>query len=131
MGTFNVTVEVAAGPDGPFETLDAVVDTDATFTRVPSSILQRLGVEPVQRREFITPDGNRVERSVGSVVVRIDEESSTTLAVFGESDGKTVLGSVTLATLGLGVDPERQRLIPVLAYLPSIVLAPGAEREAV
>ena len=131
MGTLNVTVEVAAGPDGPFETLDAVVDTDATFTRLPSSILQRLGVEPAQRREFIAPDGSRVERGVGSVVVRIDEESSTTLAVFGESDGKTVLGSVTLATLGLGVDPERQRLIPVLAYLPSIVLAPDAEREAV
>ena len=131
MGTFNVTVEVAAGHEGPFETLDAVVDTGATFTRVPSSILQRLGVEPAQRREFITPDGNRVERGVGSVVVRIDEEASTTLAVFGESDGNTLLGSVTLATLGLGVDPARQRLVPALAYLPGILLAPDTEREAV
>ena len=131
MGTFHQPIELAAGLEGPFETLDAVVDTGATFTRVPSSILQRLGVEPAQRREFITPDGNRVERGVGSVVVRIDEEAATTLAVFGESDGKTVLGSVTLTTLGLGVDPERQRLIPMPAYLPGIVLAPESEREAV
>lgn len=126
MGTFNVTVEVAAGPGRPFEAFDARVDSDATFTRLPSAILRRLGIEPKERREFLTPDGTRVERDVGWLTVRIGEEESTTPTVFGEDDGGAVLGSVTLTTLGLQADPAHQRLIPAPAYLPRIVLAPGA-----
>ena len=126
MGTFNVTIEVAADADGPFEAFDARVDSDATFTRVPSAILRRLGIEPKERREFLTPDGTRVERDVGWLAVRIGEEESTTLTVFGEGDGEPVLGTLTLTSLGLQADPVQQRLVPALAYLPGIVLAPDA-----
>ena len=124
MGTFNVTIEVAAGSEGPFETFDARVDADAAFTRVPSTILHRLGVEPTERRRFVTANGKSVERDVGWAVIRIDEEESTTLTVFGEGDADPVVGMLTLTTLGLQADPVQQRLVPALAYLPGIVLAP-------
>ena len=126
MGTFNVTIEVAARSDGPFEALDARVDSDATFTRAPSALLRRLGIEPRERREFLTANGKRVECDVGWAVLRIGEEECTTLAIFGEDHDGAVLGSVTLTTLGLQADAVQQRLVPAPAYLPGIVLAPGA-----
>ena len=44
MGTFNVTIEVAAGPEGPFEPIDAIVGLGSTlYSFVPSSILQTPG----------------------------------------------------------------------------------------
>ena len=72
MGTFNVTIEVAAGADGPFESMEAMVDTGATFTVAPASILHRLGVEPTRRIRFALADGNRVERDAGWMVIRVD-----------------------------------------------------------
>ncbi len=39
MGTFQHTIELGAGPTGPFETIDALVDTGATYTTVPAVVL--------------------------------------------------------------------------------------------
>ena len=127
MGTFNVTIEVAAGPDGPFESMEAMVDTGATFTVAPASILHRLGVEPTRRIRFISPtaaawNATRVQSWSGSTRNRPLRSPCLARAM------GTVLGSVTLATLGLGVDPERQRLIPAPAYLPGIGWSPTGAR---
>ncbi|MYB41244.1 MAG: hypothetical protein F4X76_03445 [Chloroflexi bacterium] len=127
MGTFNVTVEVAAGPDGPFESMEAMVDTGATFTVAPASTLHRLGVEPTRRIRFALADGSRVERDAGWMVIRVGGIESPSPVVFGEDDGGLVLGSVTLTTLGLHADLVRQQLVPALACLPGIVLAPDRE----
>ena len=51
----------AAGPDGASVTLDALVDTGATYTLAPASVLRRLGVEPIGRQTFLIADGSRVE----------------------------------------------------------------------
>ena len=84
MGTFHQPIELAAGPDGPFETLDALVDTGAMYTLVPSSILQTPGRRTDGAPQVHHADGSRVERDVGWATVRIDEEYATTLVVFGE-----------------------------------------------
>ena len=43
MGTFNVQLEIG-DPDGQrFETVEAMVDSGATFTFIPRSLLERLG----------------------------------------------------------------------------------------
>lgn len=113
MGTFNVTIEVAAGPDGPFEPIDAMVDTGATFTVAPASILQRLGVEVTRRVGFVLADGTRIERDAGWMVVRVDGQEEPSPVVFGEEGAPALLGAVTLEVLLLGVDPVSKRLIPV------------------
>ncbi len=131
MGTFNVSVEVAAGPNGPFEAVELLAGTRAAFSLVPSAVLQCLGVEPAERHGFIAPGGNRVERGVGWGAARIGEECASTPFVFGEGADEPVLGHVTLTGCGLQADPEEDRLIPATFYLPGVVLAPDAEREAV
>ena len=111
MGTFNVTIEVAAGPDGPFE-----------------SMLRRLGVEATGRRTFVKPDGRRVERAVGWPVVRLkgDVREHPSLVVFGEEDDTAVLGDHTLTMIGLEVDRERDEMAPLTAYLPGIRVGSGS-----
>ena len=117
MGTFHVTIEVAAGPEGPFEQMDAMVDTGATFTVAPASALHRLGVEPTRRAGFVLADGSRTERDAGWMVIRVDGQESPSPVVFGDEGAIPLLGAVTLEVLLLGVDPVAQRLVPVDAYM--------------
>ena len=123
MGTFNVTVEVAAGPDGPFERLEALVDTGATYTLAPAPLLRQLGVEPIDRITFIIADGSRMQQEIGEAVIRLDGRQRTTLVVFGDEGANTLLGAYTLEAFSLGVDPRNRRLVPVDGYL--VGLRPG------
>ena len=123
MGTFNVTIEVAAGADGPFESLEALVDTGATYTLAPAPLLRQLGVEPIDRITFIIADGSRMQQEIGEAVIRLDGRQRTTLVVFGDEGANTLLGAYTLEAFSLGVDPRNRRLIPVDGYL--VGLRPG------
>ncbi|MCY4455646.1 MAG: hypothetical protein OXC56_04945 [Chloroflexi bacterium] len=128
MGTFNVTIEVGAGPDGPFEIVDALAGSGQLYSSMPASILGRLGVEPIDRRTFITADGQRVERDIGWPAVRLGshERAHPTLVVFAGEDDEILLGNLTLTMVGLEVDPEREELVPLTAYLPGIRLESGS-----
>ena len=120
MGTFSETFELASGLDGPFETVEAVVDTGATYTVIPAPTLRRLGVEPMERQRFVLADGSRVELELGSAVIRIGERVRTTPVVFGEVGADSLLGAVTLEEFALGVDPLGQELVPVDGYLVGV-----------
>ena len=123
MGTFHQPIELAARPDGPFETMEALVDTGATYTLAPASILRQLGVEPIDRITFIIADGSRMQQEIGEAVIRLDGRQRTTLVVFGDEGANTLLGAYTLEAFSLGVDPRNRRLIPVDGYL--VGLRPG------
>lgn len=113
MGTFHQSIDLVAGPGGPSEALDALVDTGATYTLAPAPILRRLGVQPIGRQTFLIADGGRVEREIGWLLIRIDGEERTTVVVFGDDDDEPLLGAVTLEEFGPGVDPVSRRLAPV------------------
>lgn len=117
MGTFTQRIGVAASRNGPFLELDAVVDTGATYTFVPASLLRRLGVEPDEQREFEIANGTVVRRGVADLAVRLGEGVRYTLVVFGDENARTLLGAVTLETFGLAVDPVHQRLVSVRGLL--------------
>ena len=131
MATFPFTVELAAGPDGPFEELEALVGTLATYTVVPAPTLRRLGVEPIDRLPLILPDGSRREQPLGEARVRIGGRERTTVVVFGDEGGSPLLGAVTLGAFALSIDAASRRLVRVDAHLPGIRVPVGAEREAV
>ena len=117
MGTFHQQIELAAGPEGPFETLDALVDTGATYTLVPASLLRRLGIRPTDSLTFIIADGSRMQQEIGEATVRLDGRERTTLVVFGDEGATVLLGAYTLEAFALGVDPRNRQLIPVDGYL--------------
>ena len=120
MGTFRQRIELGAGTDGPFEAMEALVDTGATYTLAPRSVLERLGVSAVDRQTFVLAQGTRADFDVGVAFIRIDGRTRPSTVVFGEEGADALLGAVTLQELGLGVDPVGRRLVQVRGYLVGI-----------
>jgi clan AA aspartic protease len=114
-----VNIEVGDPAGQRYETVEALVDTGATYTTVPAPILARLGVIPHVRDAFLLADGRRVDRDIGRAWVRVDGRTELTLVVFGEADAPSLLGAYTLEGLRLAADPVGRRLIPV----PGLLLA--------
>ena len=65
VGTFSVNIEIGNTEGTSFETLEALVDTGASFSWVPRDLLERLGVEAIDLWEFETADGRIIQRDVG------------------------------------------------------------------
>ena len=116
MGTFSVTIEVGDPQGQRYETVEALVDTGATYTVLPATLLQRLRVEPIERQQFEIADDRVVEYEIGETWIRLDGRRRMNVVVFGES-GHAVLGAFTLEAFGLAVDPVRKRLIRVPGLL--------------
>ena len=117
MGTFAASVEIGDLQGRRFQPLETLVDTGATYTRVPRTILEHLGVTPQERWPFRIADERRVEYEVGQAQVRIEGRTRYTVVVFGEPGSSGLLGAVTLEEFGLGVDPINRRLVPIPALL--------------
>lgn len=117
MGTFRYRIEVGADRAGPFIPLDAVVDTGATYSQIPRSIAQALGISPMVHRDFTTADGRTVTREIAEVLIRLDGQVRSTLCVIGEADTPALLGAYTLEGFGLTADPVNRRLVETTLYL--------------
>src|SRR3989337_2090881 len=113
MGTFNITLAVGTPDRSSFRELEALVDTGATFSWVPESILRDLGHKPVRSEEFETADGRVLSRGVGEVPVRLDGKVLTTQCVFADEGRDPGLRAVTLAQFLLAPDPINKKMVPV------------------
>jgi histidinol-phosphate aminotransferase len=110
-------MEVGDSQGMRFEQLEALVDTGATYTVVPSVLLQRLEVKPLRRSPFILADGRRVEKAVGQTWVRVNGQAAVRLVVFGDEGEEPLIGADTLEGLLLMADPVGRRLLPTSGLL--------------
>ena len=125
MGAFRYRLEVGDPEGNRFEGVEALVDTGATFTVVPATLLQRLGVEPQEKVRLLLADGRTIERDIAETRVRLEGKTLTTKVVFGDDEIPPRLGVYTLEGALLAVDPVRQRLVPTEALL--MVSRPGPD----
>lgn len=123
MGTFRTAIEIGDPQGQRWETVEALVDTGASYTWVPANTLAQLGVRPQFRREFITADSRVIERDMAVTMARWDGQALPTLVVFGEDGSLPLLGGYTLEGFGLAPDPVNRRLVRVRG------LAVSAERR--
>ena len=117
MGAFLVSLDVGDPQGERFETVEALVDTGATYTTLPASTLRRLGVSPHTRGLFRLADGSRIERDIGRTWVRLEGEGAIVPVIFGDEDAQPLVGAVTLEIFLLGVDPVEGRLMRVPGFL--------------
>ncbi len=117
MGAFRVTIEIGDPKGERFEPVDVLVDTGASYTWVPGSLLRALGFQPEEQRDFILADGRRVQYGIATALIRVDGRVKPTPIVFGDEDTEPLLGVVTLEEFGLGVDALNERLIPTPGLL--------------
>jgi len=120
MGTFRVTLYLAGATGERFQSMEALVDTGASYTWIPRDVLEVLGVRPDEERVFVMADGREVRYPMAWVRVRLDERTQPTLVVCGDSGTEPLLGAFTLEGFGLGVDPVNRRLIPIPALLKAV-----------
>lgn len=117
MGVFRAEMTIRDLAEERHVTVNALVDTGATYVTVPATQLRGLGIEPTDRRTFVLADGRTAECDVGFAMVSLDGRHAPTLVVFGDEASEPLIGAVILETLGLAVDPVGKRLISVPAYL--------------
>ena len=118
MGRFEVKVTVSnpAQPERSTE-VSLLVDTGATLSWLPRELLEGLGLRPVSRSRFLLPDGRHLERQTGGVLLTVNGSTMAVPVAFAEPGEATVLGATGLETLGLAVDPVKQKLVPHDLYI--------------
>ena len=117
MGTFSVPIQVAASPSARYVSMDALVDTGATYSMIPSDVLTELGVAVEETRSFEIADGSEAEFQSGEASIRVEGKRVTAVVVFAPEGTAPLLGATTLEMASLGVDPIRKVLVPVSGLL--------------
>lgn len=116
MGYFSVQVHVGhpnvAG--GDMRSVEAVVDTGASDSLFPASLLAELNVEPEGTYRCQYANGGTDVRGYGEAAIQIGGRTRICPVIFGP-EGHFLLGATTLEIFKLAVDPVGMELIPVPA----------------
>ena len=89
-----------------------LVDTGSEYTWISETLLEKIGVTREKKDlSFIMANGQQVTRSVGFVIIRVDQYFTIDEAVFAEKGDLFLLGARTLEGLNLIVDPRRKKLV--------------------
>jgi clan AA aspartic protease len=113
MGTFHIPIDLGNEQGTNWRTLDALVDTGASTTSIPGSILRELGVRPISTERFRFAQGEVRELPVGYTWIRFAGKELMTQVIFNAEGTSPLLGALALEAAYVAVDPVGQRLLPV------------------
>ena len=117
MGTFSVSIGLAGLERNNWIAVDALVDTGASTTSLPSSTLKELGIEPIMKKSFRFAQGEIKNLEVGQAFIRIEGQEFITQVVFNEEGTTPLLGALSLEGAYMAVNPVDQKLVPVEGLL--------------
>ncbi len=116
MGEVRVTIEVGDVREENYEQVEVLVDTGATYSQIPGSLLRRLGIPVRWEAEVRLGDGSIVTDQIGQASIRLGGKTFFTPVTFGREGEPNLLGVVALETALLAVDPVEQRLVPTIGW---------------
>ena len=96
MGTFSQRIAMASIVGDRFREMEALVDTGATYTWIPRSFVDELGIRPEEYATFVLADGREVSYPIAQVRIRLNGRERFAICVFGEEGTEPLLGAVTL-----------------------------------
>ena len=111
MGTFSVMFEVKNANGGEYASVEALVDTGASYTVLGEDLLANLGIQPDEQEQFQLGDDSIVEWNIGEARLRLGGSERTSPVVFGPPGVSPLLGALTLQIFRLTVDPVNERLV--------------------
>ena len=112
LGTFSVDIGVGrVRDDHEAVNVTALVDTGATYTTLPASLLDDIGIERKETIRITLGDDRAVEWWKGEARITYDQRNWPCPVIFGQ-EGVYVLGATTLEIFSLAVDPVNLRLSP-------------------
>jgi len=121
MGTFSVgcRIENSVHRSRGVTVRRILVDTGSEYTWVSGEMLEKIGIAREKKDvEFVMANGQRVTRSVGFAIVRVEKAFTIDEVVFAEKGDLLLLGARSLEGLNLAVDSRRKKLVaagPLLA----------------
>ncbi len=117
MGTFTVEIALANLDRASWVSVDALVDTGASTTTVPGSLLRQLGIAPIMQQNFRFAQGEVRSLDVGQVWIRVEGQEFITQVVFNAEGTTPLLGALALESAYLAVNPVNRTLVPVEGLL--------------
>lgn len=114
MGTFSVGCRIENTVDRRRQVKLArvLVDTGSEYTWAPAAMLEKIGVAREKKDvEFIMANGQRITRSVGFAIIRVEKAFTVDEVVFAEKGDLLLLGARSLEGLNLAVDSRRKKLV--------------------
>ena len=112
VGTFYVDFVIWNQGRTQSRTLNGLVDTGASYSLIPASILEELGIERAEPRMFSLADGSTQELSIGFAEMELEGRVCPVHLVFGLDSNKILLGAMALEAFALAADAKNRRLIP-------------------
>lgn len=94
--------------------LDLMIDTGATFTKLPLSLADEIGIEWKDEVEVELSDGRVRKRKLGIAEAEIDGVRRT-IPITAADDERAFVGYTALEILGFKVNPITQKLERTMA----------------
>jgi predicted aspartyl protease len=118
VGLTTLSIDVANPVDPETrESVDFLIGSGAVSSFVPREVLTRLRIAPHSTQRFRLADGSSIERQRGDALFFYKNQRGAAPVIFGEAGDATLLGAVTLESLGFVLDAVRRDLVP----LPMVV----------
>ncbi len=124
MGTFSVGCKIENSVDRTrgVKLPRMLVDTGSEYTWAPATSLEKIGIAREKKDlEFVMANGQRITRSVGFAIIRVERSFTIDEVVFAEKGDLLLLGARSLEGLSLTVDPRRKKLVAA----GPLLVAPG------
>lgn len=113
MGVFATPVSIGNIEGGDRAEMEAMVDTGASDSMFPASLLEHLHVHPRTQVDYVLADGSEVTYGRGQAHITIDDRDGICPVIFGpEGDDNCLIGATTLQILMFTVDSANETLIP-------------------
>ena len=91
---------------------NGLVDTRASYSLAPASVLEELGVPREETIRFVMADGSRRDLPIGWATIELQGRTRNAYFVFGPENAGVLLGAIALETFGLAADVTYQQLVP-------------------
>ena len=111
------------GPRGDRLTVRFLVDSGTFYSVLPEPAWRAIGLTPTRQLEFVLADGSAISRQVSDCRFNYQGIEAPSPVVLGLGDDVGLLGTVTLDTLGLILNPLRRTLTPMKMRLSACAVA--------
>jgi predicted aspartyl protease len=99
------------GPSGS-ATVDAIVDTGATFTKISRRTARKSGFSGRRQVEVVLANGEKAVRELGSIGLEIESQRDVVPVTVGDEGEAELVGCTALEILGFKVNPITRKLEP-------------------
>jgi clan AA aspartic protease len=112
MGMVYVDVEVSTEA-APSRSVQFLVDSGAAYSVLPHDVWQALGLERTREMDFVLADGTVIRRGVSHCLFTYSGIRAPSPVVLGEPQDEALLGTITLESMGLVLNPFERTLRPM------------------